>query len=55
MLLTLEHLEDLKANRHNPDFEMLYQQDADGRALPPITEDRFAVSRCRRVASAPVS
>jgi hypothetical protein len=29
-----EDIEDLKANTHNPDFEMLYQQDADGRALP---------------------
>lgn len=36
-----EDLEDLKANTHNPDFEMLYQQDADGRALPPLTEDCF--------------
>jgi predicted phage terminase large subunit-like protein len=34
-------LEDIKINTHNPDFEMLYQQDADGRALPPITEDCF--------------
>lgn len=39
-----EDLEDLKANTHNPDFEMLYQQDADGRALPPITEDCFEAS-----------
>ena len=38
-----EDLEDLKANTHNPDFEMLYQQDADGRALPPITEDCFPI------------
>ena len=36
-----EDLEDLKADTHNPDFEMLYQQDADGRALAPITEDCF--------------
>jgi predicted phage terminase large subunit-like protein len=36
-----EDIEDLKANTHNPDFDMLYQQDADGRALPPITEDCF--------------
>jgi hypothetical protein len=36
-----EDIEDLKANTHNPDFEMLYQQDADGRALPAITEDCF--------------
>jgi len=36
-----EDLEDLRANKHNPDFEMLYQQDADGRALPPITEYCF--------------
>ena len=34
-------IEDIKANTHNPDFEMLYQQDADGRALRPITEDCF--------------
>ncbi|MGB8901608.1 MAG: hypothetical protein WCC90_21235, partial [Methylocella sp.] len=38
-----EDLADLKANTHNPDFEMLYQQDADGRALPPITEDCFRI------------
>jgi hypothetical protein len=37
----LEDIEDLKANTHNPAFEMLYQQDADGHALPPITEDCF--------------
>ena len=37
----LEDLADLAANTHNPDFEMLYQQDADRRALPPITEDCF--------------
>jgi predicted phage terminase large subunit-like protein len=36
-----DYLEDLKANTHNPDFEMLYQQDADGCAVPPITEDCF--------------
>ena len=36
-----EDLEDLTANTHNPDFEMLYQQDAEGRALPPITEECF--------------
>jgi hypothetical protein len=36
-----EDIEDLKANTHNPDFEMLYQEDADGRALPAITEDCF--------------
>ena len=34
-------LDDIKVNTHNPDFEMLYQQDADGRALRPITEDCF--------------
>jgi predicted phage terminase large subunit-like protein len=34
-------LKDLKADMHNPDFEMLYQQDTDGRALPPITEACF--------------
>jgi predicted phage terminase large subunit-like protein len=36
-----EDLEELRANAHNPDFEMLYQQDADGRTLPPITEACF--------------
>ena len=36
-----EDIEDLKAQAHNPDFEMLYQQNADDRALPPITEDCF--------------
>ena len=36
-----EDLEDLKANTHNPDFEMLYQQDAERNALPPITENCF--------------
>jgi hypothetical protein len=36
-----EDLEDLTANTHNPDFAMLYQQDADGRALPTITEECF--------------
>jgi hypothetical protein len=50
-----EDLEDLRANKHNPDFEMLYQQDADGRALPPSRSIAFGVSRCRRVASSPVS
>jgi predicted phage terminase large subunit-like protein len=34
-------LDHIKASTHNPDFEMLYQQDADGRALPPITADCF--------------
>ncbi len=38
-------LDDIKVNTHNPDFEMLYQQDADGRALPPITEDCFPTLR----------
>jgi predicted phage terminase large subunit-like protein len=37
----LEDIEDLKASTHNPDFEMLYQQDADNRALAPITADCF--------------
>jgi predicted phage terminase large subunit-like protein len=37
----LADLDHIKANTHNPDFEMLYQQDADGRALPPITADCF--------------
>ena len=36
-----EDLDELKANMHNPDFEMLYQQDTDGRALPPIAEECF--------------
>jgi hypothetical protein len=34
-------IEHLKANTHNPDFELLYQQDADSSALPPITADCF--------------
>jgi predicted phage terminase large subunit-like protein len=34
-------IDHLKANTHNPGFDMLYQQDIDGRALPPITEDCF--------------
>jgi hypothetical protein len=37
----LADLDHMKANTHNPDFEMLYQQDTDGRALPPITADCF--------------
>jgi predicted phage terminase large subunit-like protein len=36
-----EDIEDLKANTHNPDFDMLYQQDADSRALPPLADDCF--------------
>jgi predicted phage terminase large subunit-like protein len=49
-----EDLEDLKANTHNPHFEMLYQQDADGRALPPLTEEcfpTFAMPPSRELAS----
>jgi predicted phage terminase large subunit-like protein len=37
----LDTVERLKANTHNPGFEMLYQQHIDGRALPPITADHF--------------
>jgi predicted phage terminase large subunit-like protein len=37
----LEDIEELKAQAHNPDFDMLYQQNADDRALPPITENCF--------------
>ena len=36
-----EDVEQLKVNTHNPDFELLYQQDADSSALPPITPDCF--------------
>ena len=32
---------ELKAQAHNPNFEMLYQQNAEDRALPPITEACF--------------
>jgi predicted phage terminase large subunit-like protein len=34
-------IEHLKKHTHNPDFDLLYQQDADSSALPPITPDRF--------------
>lgn len=34
-----EDIEHLQTQAHNPDFDMLYQQNADDRALPPITED----------------
>lgn len=36
-----DDLEELRADTYNPDFEMLYQQDTDGRNLPPITEACF--------------
>jgi hypothetical protein len=36
-----EDLDALRANMHNPDFEMLYQQDVDGTALSPIANDCF--------------
>ena len=36
-----DDIEELKANTHNPEFEMLYQQDADNRALSPITAHCF--------------
>ena len=45
-----EDIEDLKANTHNPDYEMLYQQDADSRALSPITADCFPTFTRRRAA-----
>ena len=34
-------VEHLKQNTHNPDFDLLYQQDADSSALPKITQDCF--------------
>lgn len=36
-----DDLEELKADTHNPDFELLYQQDAGDCSLPPIAEDCF--------------
>lgn len=36
-----EDIKDLKAQAHNPDFDMLYQQNAEDRALPAITADCF--------------
>jgi predicted phage terminase large subunit-like protein len=34
-------LDELRANCFNPDFNMLYQQDVDARALPAISADHF--------------
>ena len=42
--LTVPHpsdIEQLMAETHNPGFELLYQQDVDGLALPPITASNF--------------
>jgi predicted phage terminase large subunit-like protein len=36
-----EDIEELREDNINPDFEMLYQQDVDSRALPAITAEHF--------------
>ena len=38
-----DDLEELRANTHNPGFELLYQQDVDGLALPPIRAENFPI------------
>lgn len=36
-----DYIEGLKASTHNPAFDLLYQQDVDGLALPSISPDDF--------------
>ena len=38
-----DDLEELRANTHNPGFELLYQQDVDGLALPSIRAENFPI------------
>jgi predicted phage terminase large subunit-like protein len=40
-----EDVDDLRKNLVNPSFEMLYQQDCDFQALPPIEPKHFRISR----------
>jgi predicted phage terminase large subunit-like protein len=37
----MEQVETIRARSVNPSFELFYQQDVDGQALPPITADDF--------------
>jgi len=39
--IDLDEVEELKENLVNPDFDMHYQQDCEGQALPPIRPDDF--------------
>ena len=45
-------LEELRANTHNPGFELLYQQDVDGLALPSIARTTSPSSALRQPKSA---
>ena len=41
--LSLDDIDDMRVNSFNPDFGMLYQQDAESQGLPAITADCFPV------------
>jgi predicted phage terminase large subunit-like protein len=53
----MQHVNALRANLHNPDFDMLYQQDVDAQAWPAITAEHFPcctsdqLQRCQVVIS----